>query len=113
MKIALMGYGKMGHEIEAAARAQGDTVAEVFDIDRLPSANALRDVDVCIEFSTPQTVVDNIRVALEARKDIVVGTTGWYDRLPDIRSEVTDCGLIYSSNFSLGVNIYFRMVAAA
>jgi 4-hydroxy-tetrahydrodipicolinate reductase len=113
MKIALMGYGKMGREIEAAARAQGDTIAEVFDVDRLPSAVALRDVDVCIEFSTPQTAVENIRVALEARKDIVVGTTGWYDRLPEIRSEVKESGLIYSSNFSLGVNIYFRIVAAA
>jgi len=113
MKIALMGYGKMGREVEAAARAQGDTIAEVFDIDRLPSAGALRDVDVCIEFSTPQTAVDNIRVALEARKDIVVGTTGWYDRLPAIRGEVKESGLIYSSNFSLGVNIYFRIVAAA
>src|SRR6266487_29045 len=93
MKIALIGYGKMGREIEAAARE--------------------RDVDVCIEFSTPQSVIDNIRVALAARKDIVVGTTGWYDRLPEIVADVTESGLIYSSNFSLGVNIYFRIVAAA
>jgi 4-hydroxy-tetrahydrodipicolinate reductase len=113
MRIALLGYGKMGREIEAAAREQGDTITEVFDIDRLPDPDALRSVDVCIEFSTPQTVVDNIRVALQARKDIVVGTTGWHDRVAEIRREVKETGLIYSSNFSLGVNIYFRIVAAA
>ena|SRR5437867_4794312 len=113
MRIALLGYGKMGHEIEAAARGQGETIAEIFDIDRLPDADSIRDVDVCIEFSTPQSAIDNIRVALQARKDIVVGTTGWYDRLPEIRGDVTESGLIYSSNFSLGVNIYFRIVAAA
>ena len=84
MKIALIGYGKMGREIEAAARERGDAIAEIFDIDRLPDVDSIRDVDVCIEFSTPQSVIDNIRVALAARKDIVVGTTGWYDRLPEI-----------------------------
>src|SRR5262245_22002838 len=113
MNIALLGYGKMGREIEAAAREQGDTIGEIFDIDRLPDPAALRNVDVCIEFSTPQSAIDNIRVALAAHKDIVVGTTGWYDRLPEIRNELKDTGLIYSSNFSLGVNIYFRIVAAA
>ena len=76
MKIALIGFGKMGREIDAVAREQGETVAQVFDIDRLPDAGSLRDVDVCIEFSTPQSAVDNIRVALAAGKDIVVGTTG-------------------------------------
>jgi len=113
MKIALIGYGKMGREIEAAARERGDAIAEIFDIDRLPDVDSIREVDVCIEFSTPQSVIDNIRVALAARKDIVVGTTGWYDRLPEIVAGVAESGLIYSSNFSLGVNIYVRIVAAA
>src|SRR5262245_6211122 len=113
MKIALLGYGKMGREVEAAAREQGETIAEIFDVDRLPTPALLRDVDVCIEFSTPQTAVENIRKALEARKDIVVGTTGRYDRVEEIRAEAKESGVLYSANFSLGVNIYFRIVAAA
>jgi 4-hydroxy-tetrahydrodipicolinate reductase len=113
MKIALIGYGKMGREIEAVAREQGETIAKTFDIGNPVDAVALADVDICIEFSTPQTVLQNIRVALEARKDIVVGTTGWYDKLPEIRNAVKESGLLYSPNFSIGVNIVFRLVGAA
>jgi 4-hydroxy-tetrahydrodipicolinate reductase len=113
MRIALIGYGKMGHEIEAAAREQGESIACTFDIDNPVDAAALSDVDVCIEFSTPQTVLQNIRVAVQARKDIVVGTTGWYERLPEIRPLVKDSGLLYSPNFSIGVNMVFRLAAAA
>jgi 4-hydroxy-tetrahydrodipicolinate reductase len=113
MRIALIGYGKMGHEIELAAREQGETVVKTFDIGNPVDVASLSDVDVCIEFSTPQTVIQNIRVAVEARKDIVVGTTGWYDQLPEIRQSVKDFGLLYSPNFSIGVNIVFRLARAA
>ena len=113
MRIALIGYGKMGHEIEAIAREQGETIVRTFDIDSPASAAKLADVDMCIEFSTPQTVLDNIRIAVDAGKDIVVGTTGWYHRLPEIRGWVTDSGLLYSPNFSIGVNLTFRIAAAA
>jgi 4-hydroxy-tetrahydrodipicolinate reductase len=113
MRIALIGYGKMGHEIEAIAREQGETIVRTFDIGNPVEAAALSDVDVCIEFSTPDTAVKNIRVALEAKKDIVVGTTGWYAHLPEIRSLVKDSGLLYSPNFSIGVNMTFRLAAAA
>ena len=113
MKIALIGYGKMGREIGAVAIEQGHTIDQIFEIDRHVDAASLAGIDVCIEFSTPQTVLQNIEVALEARKDIVVGTTGWYDQLPKIRDRVRDSALIYSANFSLGVNLYFRMIARA
>lgn len=113
MNIALIGYGKMGREIEAVALEQGDTIVQKFDIDRPASAAALADADVCIEFSTPDTVLANIQLAVQAKKDIVVGTTGWYDWLPEVRKTVTDSGLLYSPNFSIGVNMYFRIVAAA
>jgi 4-hydroxy-tetrahydrodipicolinate reductase len=113
MKIALIGYGKMGHEIEAVAREQGETIACTFDIDSPVKAAHLADVDVCIEFSTPDTAVQNIRVALEAKKDIVVGTTGWYSQLPEIRPLVKESGLLYSPNFSIGVNMTFRLAALA
>jgi 4-hydroxy-tetrahydrodipicolinate reductase len=113
MRIALIGYGKMGHEIEAVAREQGETIARTFDIGNPVDAASLADVDVCIEFSTPETVLENIRVALQARKDIVVGTTGWYSHLPEIRPSVKESGLLYSPNFSIGVNMLFRLTAAA
>jgi 4-hydroxy-tetrahydrodipicolinate reductase len=117
VKIALIGYGKMGKEIEAVAIAAGDTIAQKFDIDRPVDAASLASVDVCIEFSTPETAAANIRTAIQAQKDIVVGTTGWYDQLPEIRQSLdgqsAKSGLLYSANFSIGVNIYFRIVAAA
>ena len=113
MRIALIGYGKMGREIEAIAVEQGDTITEVFEIDRNVDAASLTNVDVCIEFSTPQSAVRNIQVALESGTDIVVGTTGWYEHLPEIRSYIRNSGLLYSANFSLGVNLYFRILARA
>jgi 4-hydroxy-tetrahydrodipicolinate reductase len=113
MRIALIGYGKMGKEIESAALAAGDTIVQKFDIDRPADVASLSDADVCIEFSTPETVVGNIQLALKAQKDIVVGTTGWYDRLPELKKLAVHSGLLYSANFSVGVNMYFRIVAAA
>src|SRR5262245_12891490 len=105
MQIALIGYGKMGHEIEAAARDQGETIARVFDSKHGVTAGDLVDVDVCIEFSTPAAVLSNIRAAISARKDIVVGTTGWLEHLPELKDHVSESGLLYSANFSLGMNI--------
>jgi 4-hydroxy-tetrahydrodipicolinate reductase len=113
MRIALIGYGKMGHEIEAAALEQGETIASTFDVGNPVDVASLADADICIEFSTPQTVLQNIRVALEAKKDIVVGTTGWYSHLPEIRPLVKHSGLLYSPNFSIGVNMLFRIVGFA
>jgi 4-hydroxy-tetrahydrodipicolinate reductase len=113
MRIALFGYGKMGHEIDSVVREQGETIAQVFDEFRLVDADALGDVDVCIDFSTPDAVVGNIRAAIRAKKDIVVGTTGWNQHLPEFRDTVKEMGLLYSSNFSLGMNYFFRMVKRA
>src|SRR5215471_20835648 len=97
MKIALIGYGKMGKTIEGLALAQGHSIAGTFDIDRPADVASLHDADVCIEFSTPKTAVENIRTAIAAKKDIVVGTTGWYEHLPEIRqaSGSAQSGLVY------------------
>jgi len=113
MRIALIGFGKMGREIDAIAREQGETIARVFEIDSPMRPEDLGDVDVCIDFSTPDSVVGNIGCAAEARRDIVVGTTGWDKHLPEIRNLVKDSGLLHSSNFSLGMNIFFRIAASA
>ena len=113
MKIALIGYGKMGKEIEAAARDRGYTIGKVFEIDAPVRADALAEIDLCIDFSTPEAVVSNIRAAIDAKRDIVVGTTGWYQHLPDFQDRVKESGLLYSSNFSLGMNYFFRIVKRA
>lgn len=113
MKIALMGFGKMGREIDAIARAQGDVIAKVFEIDNPVKPQDLADVDICIEFSTPQSVLPNIRAAIQAKCDIVVGTTGWHEHLAEIKNSVKDSGLLYSSNFSLGMNIFMRVTKYA
>lgn len=113
MRIALIGFGKMGREIDSIARERGETIARTFDSTRPVRPEALVDVDICIEFSTPSAVVENIRAAIEARRDIVVGTTGWEVHLPEFRSTVKESGLLYSSNFSLGMNYFFRIVRRA
>jgi 4-hydroxy-tetrahydrodipicolinate reductase len=113
MKIALMGFGKMGREIDSIAREQGEVIARVFEIDNPVKPQDLADIDICIEFSTPESVLPNIRAAIQAKRDIVVGTTGWSQHLDEIKSAVKDSGLLYSSNFSLGMNIFFRLTKSA
>src|SRR5437879_5009133 len=113
MKIALIGFGKMGREIDSVAREQGEVIARVFEIDNPATPEALADVDICIEFSMPEVVLSNIRAAIEARRDIVVGTTGWHQHLDEIKSAVKESGLLYSSNFSLGMNIFLRVTKHA
>jgi len=113
MRIALIGFGKMGREIDSLAREQGETIARVFDSRNAVRPEDLADIDVCIEFSTPEAVLPNIRAAIEARKDIVVGTTGWLNHLPQLHQQVRESGLLYSANFSLGMNIFQRIVACA
>lgn len=113
MKIAIIGFGKMGREIDSVAREQGEVVSKVFDSRHPIRPEALENIDVCIEFSTPDAVLENIRAAVEARSDIVVGTTGWDAHLPQIRKTVKQSGLLYSANFSLGMNIFFRMIGRA
>ena len=113
MRIALIGYGKMGREIESIARQRGETIAQVFEIGNVVRPESLGDVDVCIDFSMPDAVLSNIRAAVAARRDIVVGTTGWYQHLPELKNEVKESGLLYSANFSLGMNYFFRLVRRA
>jgi 4-hydroxy-tetrahydrodipicolinate reductase len=120
MNIALIGYGKMGKEVEAAARGRGLTVAKVFDIRNNTgslglTSESLKGVDVCIDFSIPGAVLDNIAAVAGCGKNIVVGTTGWYDRLDHVKKLVKEhkIGFLYSPNFSLGVNIFAQVVAHA
>lgn len=120
MKIALVGYGKMGKMVEQVAQQQQYTISAI--LDQFNNRNgegislaALGNPDVAIEFSTPDTVFRNIEQLLSLSIPVVVGTTGWYERIDEVREIVlrTDGSLVYSPNFSLGVNIFFRIVKFA
>jgi 4-hydroxy-tetrahydrodipicolinate reductase len=120
MNIALIGYGRMGKEVERLAKEKGFTVSRVFDLHNNKGSvgitkETLKGVDVCIEFSSPGAVVSNIEAAAACGKNIVVGTTGWYDRLDHVKKIVkeTKIGLLYASNFSLGVNLFIHCVSHA
>lgn len=113
MNIVLIGYGKMGREIERLALGQGHTIASVFDIDTLPTQEGLASGEVCIDFSVPDAVIHNIKMAADAGVDMVVGTTGWYDHLGEVRKWFDSSGLVYAANFSIGVNLFYRIVRHA
>ena len=120
MKLALVGYGKMGRMIECLAPEFGFAVALVLDEDNnaggagLTGEN-LAGADVAIEFSTPHTAVANLLRLAELGVPVVCGTTGWYGELEKVRAAFQEHGgtLIYSANFSVGVNIFRRVVREA
>jgi 4-hydroxy-tetrahydrodipicolinate reductase len=115
MRIALLGYGKMGKIIEQIALQKGyEIVAKIDnenDWEQLVGSNPRVRPDVAIEFSTPQTVVKNIYQCFDLNIPIVVGTTGWNDQKDEIFSYCTEHQktLFYASNFSIGVNLFFEL----
>jgi 4-hydroxy-tetrahydrodipicolinate reductase len=113
MKIALLGYGKMGHEIENAAIQRGHGILLRIDCeeDWLKHGNEITAADVAIDFSTPDSAISNIHRCFASGIPIVSGTTGWNNRLEEIRTECLMNGntLFYASNFSLGVNLFFEL----
>jgi 4-hydroxy-tetrahydrodipicolinate reductase len=120
MNLALIGYGKMGKEVERIAKEKGLRVAKIFEVDTNADAAALtkeglKNIDVCIDFSSPDAVLENIRAVAACGKNLVVGTTGWYDRLDEVRKLVKErkIGFLYASNFSLGVNLFSQIVMDA
>jgi 4-hydroxy-tetrahydrodipicolinate reductase len=111
MKIALLGYGKMGRIIEKIANDRGHEIVLKIDQDNTHefTSENLQKADVAIEFSTPHTVLNNIEQCFTAGVPVVVGATGWYSKLPQIKQqcEERDGTMIYASNFSVGVNLFF------
>ena len=110
MKIALIGYGKMGHIIESIAIARGHEVVCIIDKDNTQDfeSAAFASADVAIEFTTPQTAEANIQQAWKAGVPVVCGTTGWnVDKFKQPQQK--NPGLIWSSNYSIGVNILFEL----
>lgn len=113
MKIALIGYGKMGKAIEQIAIARGHEIVSIIDINNPDgfTSESFKRADVAIEFTTPATAYTNYLKAFEAGVPVVSGTTGWLDKLGDIKEFCEKEGktFFYASNFSIGVNIFFAL----
>jgi 4-hydroxy-tetrahydrodipicolinate reductase len=118
--IAIIGYGKMGRLIERLAAERGITIGPKLDEFNNENFSGItpenfRDVDVAIDFSIPSAVVGNIERVAALGVNLVIGTTGWQEHMPHVKSivEKHGIGLVWSPNFSIGVNAFFRIVSAA
>jgi 4-hydroxy-tetrahydrodipicolinate reductase len=113
MKIAIIGYGKMGKTIKRLAEAGGHEIVLKVGINNLEdfTTENLKKADVAIEFSRPESAFDNVVKCFEAGVPVVCGTTAWLDRLAEAKAEceVNNTGFLYASNFSIGVNVFFEV----
>jgi len=121
LKTAIIGYGKMGKAIKAMAKENGLDIVSIID----PSCEgvdfcdineeSLKDAEVCIDFSHPESAMVNAEKIAKLGRNIVMGTTGWYPEMERMKNivEKNNIGMIWSGNFSVGVNIFFRIVKKA
>ncbi|WP_445432554.1 4-hydroxy-tetrahydrodipicolinate reductase [Chryseobacterium indoltheticum] len=109
MKIALVGYGRMGKIIDEIALKRGHEV--VARLKETPTAENLNNPDVVIEFSLPEVAFDNIKACLENKIPVICGTTGWLERKSEVEQLAVEneTAFLYGSNFSLGVNLFFAL----
>src|SRR6185312_7708111 len=119
MNLLLLGHGKTGALVEEVARERGHSVRVLTSKENLHAsalgADHLHGVNALIDFTTPEAVVENIEACIRAHKPIVVGTTGWYQQIPRLEEETRkeQAAVLYGSNFSIGVNVFFEIAAAA
>ncbi|MEN9919226.1 MAG: 4-hydroxy-tetrahydrodipicolinate reductase [Bacteroidota bacterium] len=115
MKIALIGYGKMGKEIEKIATERGHQVVSIIDENNLSEFDSpiFKSADVAIEFTTPASAMNNYRRCFAAGVPVVAGTTGWLEHLNEVKEACEKNGktFFYASNYSIGVNIFFKVNA--
>jgi 4-hydroxy-tetrahydrodipicolinate reductase len=111
MKIALIGYGKMGKSIEKIAEDRGHQISLICNSENSIDYADFTGIDLAIEFSKPDLAVKHIEFCIENNIPLVVGTTGWNDALPDITQKVEQShgSLLHASNFSVGVNLFFEL----
>ncbi len=123
MRVGIIGYGKMGQLIREEALKQGHTISSVIDpvsqdrevTAKHVSSESIASCDVVIDFTHPSVVVDHIIMYAKLGVPAVIGTTGWYDKLPEIKKivEESDGAVIYSGNYSLGVALFMQVVKNA
>ena len=119
ISLALLGYGKMGKTVAQLAPSRGFEVRRILDIDSNPdgaglTAANLEGIDVCVDFTTPDAAFENIRRVADLGCNLVVGTTGWHNRLGEVRDVVkrTGIGMVYGANFSIGAQLFFQAAEA-
>lgn len=121
MKIALIGYGGMGRAVHEIAKNNGHEIISIFDPNSAKAnyksitVGNLKDIDIAIDFSSKDFVISNINICMQAGVNLIVGTTGWYEQLKEVEKMVlsANCALLWSSNFSIGVNLYFKIIEQA
>lgn len=109
MKIAIVGYGKMGKIIAEISESRGHEI--VAKLTETPTQENLKNADVAIEFSNPEVAFENIKICLENQIPVICGTTGWLQQKPEIEKIALEnnSAFLYGSNFSLGVNLFFAL----
>ncbi len=115
-KLGLIGFGKMGQEIARLGERRGHEIMAKFNSQNpLKATTNVDSIDVFIEFTHPEAVVENVRTVAQFEKPLVIGTTGWNEQLHEVEKIVkgTQIGLIYASNFSIGMNLFFKIVENA
>ncbi len=119
MNLLILGRGKTGAMVSEVAHSRRHHVRVLFAAENAGAIaltpDSLAATDVVIDFTTPAAVVANVEACIHAKKNLVVGTTGWYDQVPRLREMVlsAETGFLYGSNFSIGVNLFFEIVATA
>jgi 4-hydroxy-tetrahydrodipicolinate reductase len=119
MKLLILGTGKTGSLVADVARERGHTLETLRSADNLHAsaltADRLARFDIVLDFTTPHCVLENIQACVEASKSMVVGTTGWFSELANVRIQVEQrgTGFLYGANFSIGVNLFFYLVRSA
>ena len=121
MNIAIVGYGMMGQKAKDFAIARGHAVSIIVDpINTAATHKSLKEVDLnsvdlILDFSSGSAVIENVKIAAEFHKDIVIGTTGWYEHLDEVKNiaENNNIGVLWSPNFSIGVNMYYKIIEEA
>lgn len=110
-RIAIVGYGTMGKAIEEMALEKDFEISGTYDINDPVSKDKILDFDVAIDFTTPEVVMKNIKYLASKKKNIVIGTTGWYSEIEKVRKLAAkyDIGIVWGSNFSIGMQFFFRV----
>lgn len=113
MNVGLVGYGKMGQAIEKILLSKGHSISKVINIDNADEINEITpsNTDVVIEFTAPESALHNIKSVLSNKVPVVSGSTGWLDHYDEVSSYCKEqgTGFFYASNYSLGVNIFFKL----
>ncbi len=111
MKIALIGYGKMGKAIDSLLATRGHQTVHIFNSSSPLEVSKLHEADVAIEFTNPESAASNILTCIEAGIPVIVGSTGWHEELGKIETKCSDNkgAIVHATNFSLGVNLFFKM----